>query len=234
LIADLRVGGFLVLAAALGAAAAGSAEGAEQDPHNRRGLTFGLRLGLAAPVGNALVTKPPPPGATTFGTAGPPTGVLEANTSALLLPLWVDLAYRITKHWRAGGYFQIADAFSGSQCTSCGGYDVRFGIDGEYHFTPGRKTDGWMGLGTGYEILHVDLSQSNLVTAYRGFEFASGAMGLDIHGGQGGFRWGPYTAVTLAEYNHVRQISSTSDISFTPSEAVHLWFFIGLRGSYDL
>jgi hypothetical protein len=201
------------------------------DPHNRRGLAFNLRLGLAAPFGNAVLTS------TQMGQ--PASGVSEANTSALLLPLWIEGAYRFTRNWRAGLYFQIADAFSGSTCTNgCGGYDVRFGVDGEYHFAPHRKVDGWIGLGAGYEILHTSttapLATSSVTTVYRGFEFGMVQAGADIRSGGGAFRWGPFAALTLAQYDHVRQISQGADISITPNESMHLWFFIGMRGSYDL
>ena len=195
------------------------------DPHARRGFAFAVRTGIAAPLGNALV-------ATTQmgGTGGP---VSQASTSALLLPLWIDAAYRITPRWHAGLYFQIADALSGTACGGgCGGYDVRFGAAGEHHFGPARTADGWLGLGAGYEILHT--STPSLTTAYRGFEFGMAQAGVDIRSGRGAFRWGPFAALTLAQYDHVRQISPVSDISITPNEAMHFWFFIGLRGTYDL
>jgi hypothetical protein len=196
------------------------------DPHDRRGLWFAVRLGLAAPFGDAVRSS--------SAQGQPGAGVSESNTSALLLPLWFDAGYRFTPRWRAGLYFQIADALSGSICsTGCGGYDVRFGISGEHHFAPHRKTDGWVGIGAGYEILHTSTSSPSVTTAYRGFEFGMVQLGADVRA-RGGLRWGPFAAMTLAEYDHVRQISATSDISITPLQTMHLWFFIGLRGTYDL
>jgi hypothetical protein len=202
------------------------------DPHDRHGFTFDVRIGFAAPFGNAVISS------SQMGQQA--TGIAEANTSALLLPLWLDAIYRITPRWHAGLYFQIADAFSGATCSNgCGGYDVRFGLAGEYHFAPARKADGWVGLGAGYEILHTSTSNaqvasSSVTTAYRGFEFGMLQAGVDLRAGQGAVRWGPFTALTLAQYDHVRQISSAADISITPTESIHLWFFVGLRGSYDL
>jgi hypothetical protein len=187
----------------------------------KRGLSLGARVGVAAPFGNAVSS-----------TAG--TGVSEANTSALLLPLWLDVAYRFTPRWHVNGFFQAADALSGSVCTNgCGGYDLRFGLEAEYHFAPSKNADGRVGVGAGYEILHTSTSLAS--TAYRGPEWFMMETGVDIRpGGRGSFRWGPFGALTFGEYDHVRQVSSGTDVSLSPSETIHAWLFLGVRGRYDL
>jgi hypothetical protein len=193
------------------------------DNHVKRGLALGLRLGFALPVGTAA-------GAAQKGAPG----VSQSSTVGIMLPLWLDAGYRFNQRWYAGAYFQMGYASSGGSCGSgCSGYDVRFGLGAEYHAAPTTRSDGWFGMGAGYEILHQ--SQTNVTTAYRGAELAALMAGLDVRVGQGSMRLGPFGGVALGVYDHLRELSSNSDVAIEiPNVGVHGWIFAGVRGRYDL
>lgn len=201
------------------------------DPHLQRGFTLVARIAAGVPAGTTAGRSNVGPGGIPTGTPG--TGIDQTETAGLMLAaVGVDAAYRITPSFHLGGYFQAGFDTGGFLC-GCTGYDLRFGVDAELHLAPRAHGDGWIGLGTGYEILHT--GQSTLSTAYRGFEFGSASAGVDFRTRTPAFRVGPYGGLAIGEYNHIHQVSPTSDVSTSlPSQAIHAWAFVGIRGRFDL
>jgi hypothetical protein len=189
-----------------------SAQTPAVDPKPGPAIELGLRLGYAAPLGNgeqdtAMVNL-------TFGH----------------IPLQLDLGYRFGPRWFAGAYAQYGQVFikgCGAD-ESCSGYDLRFGLQGQYHFAPAASFDPWLGLGAGYEVFHAAASASggNLSTDSKGFELANLSGGASFKVSDS-FALGPLASLTLGEYSKVGDRA-------IPDKAMHLWLFGGLRGVFDV
>ena len=207
------LGGLLLAGAGL--ADEPAARGANEAPAaaaSPSGLEQGLRFGYAFPLGHG-----------------------DRDTTLLNLtyghfPVQLDAGWRLNPRWFAGGYVQYGLAMlrGCSDTESCSGYDLRFGVQGQYHFAPERSWDPWAGLGTGYEIFHVGVSSTlgRNDTNSTGFEFANLSLGANFPLSKS-FGLGPLISATLAEFANV----SGAPI---PDRGVHLWLSAGLRGVFDV
>lgn len=159
------------------------------------------------------------------------------------IPIWVDLGYRVNPALFVGGYFSygfggVGDAFS-EICdldgVDCSTRVMRFGLQGQYHFTPGESTDGWAGLGIGYERLGFTFEGRGEEIDYdvSGFEFLMLQGGVDFAVADA-VALGPFLAFTLAQYSSVSCDGTVfcdvnEDIE---NKAFHEWLFIGVRGEF--
>ena len=117
---------------------------------------------------------------------------------------------------------------AGATCTL---NNLRFGIQGQYHFRPDRGLDPWLGLSFGYELMWGSAERTgdgSFVAEYGGWEYAN------LHAGAAmplasGFRAGPFGSVSVAEYSTRTQDGATVEIDST---ALHHWLLVGLEGAF--
>lgn len=227
--------GFGFLGAVIGVMLAGSAI-AQIDPSfttvgtEEHGFQLGLRSGYGIPLGSAFGL---PPGQT--GSTDLKDGIKG------MIPIWADVGYRFDPNWYLGGFFQFGIGLlpSNSGCTggvSCSENDLRFGLNIHYHFLPAESLDPWVGVGAGYEILNIKVSQggSNLSTSLRGFEFGNLQLGLDFKLGPT-FAIGPFAAFTIAQYSEgSATVGGTTQSASIDNKKIHEWLVFGLRGVFNL
>jgi len=225
---------------AFAALAIGTGAFAEQyttadEPSTRTSLsvTHGPELGLRAGYGV-------PFGSTAEGYD------LKGNLSGLI-PVWLDVGYRLNPHIFLGGFFQFGFGLSPEGCggsISCSQSNMRFGLQAHYHFLPAKIYDPWIGIGAGYEILNQTVS-GNFFGPFSGsgsasgFEFGNVQAGLDLKIAKG-FTLGPFATFTLARFSSgdlsLSEAGTTTTISGIQNKALHEWLMFGLKAtvSFDV
>ena len=136
---------------------------------------------------------------------GIPAGKFADDNSDLsdgvsgMIPLQLDLGYRVSPAFSIGGYVMYGIGFSATtfrnpvtrptisrgSAPDCSARDVRLGIQAQFHFLPKKKLDPWLGAGLGYEWLDTRQDTSGggregLSVTGKGFEFINLQGGLDI------------------------------------------------------
>jgi hypothetical protein len=177
--------------------------------------------------------------ATALGRVEP--GARLRNTMAGAVPLWVDVGYRLNRHWFVGAYghygLGIASGTSKSDCSGCQHTWVRFGAQVQYRWLLDTQRALWVGLGMGRESLNTsidpELSSSQSIV---GWELFNGQFGCDFQPTPG-LSVGPYFSVSLDTYSTKTQRCTdnscpralrnvTTDLNAT---GVHSWVNAGLR-----
>jgi hypothetical protein len=206
------------------------------------GFELGARLGYGIPMGEVA-----------------DDGDLSDGISGMI-PLQLDLGYRVLPELMIGGYVMYGFGFTGDTISdscdrlddipgvtaSCSTHDLRLGIQAQYHFLPQEKLDPWLGLGVGYEWLTfgTDIagggSESDVSFTARGFEFLNLQGGLDFEVADS-LALGPFLSFSIAQYgerssscsgNACMDFDSTSeDID---DKALHQWLLLGIRGTFVL
>jgi hypothetical protein len=161
------------------------------------------------------------------------------------IPLWLDAGYRINPHLYLGAYFQYGVGLP-KNCVvvSCSGQDLRFGIDGRYHFLPQEQMDPWVGVGFGYEILGISGTGPGWSlggigfpqnTTLKGFELLRLQGGLDFKIAEA-FHAGPFLAFSLFGRYSSEGTSSTpgSGSGGVVNEAFQGLFTVGVRGTFAI
>src|SRR5262245_10183007 len=161
----------------------------ESDAGAKRGIAFGLRLGYGYPLGNS----------------GEATKLSTSITG--MVPIWIDAGYRISPHFYMGAFFQYGLGLPPDTPGCAGGCsvnDIRFGLNGHYHFTLSEKLQPWVGVGFGLENV-TSSSESGVDNAtvggaisgnaqLKGIEFLNLQGGLDIAGQTRFFSFGPFVS----------------------------------------
>jgi hypothetical protein len=183
---------------------------------------LGARAGYALPLGSAL------------------DGVKLGTVADGQVPLWIDAGLRLDPHWYVGAYGQIgyvlpADGLCAAGA-SCSGTDVRIGLQAQYSFLPAARLDPWIGVGAGYEWLHVSesLGERSIGATLHGFELLNLQAGADYHVSNG-LSVGPFAALSFGQY--ANEAISAGGLERSPSignPSVHEWLTLGLRGRFDL
>ncbi len=203
-------------------------------------LEFGARLAFGVPFGSA---------------SGGNGYVLVHLFSFSIVHIWLETGVRLASHWYVGGYFSYgidslsSDTFSGcnNPGIGCSSYDMRLGINAQYHVLPDGRFDPWFGLGSGYEWASISVSAdaahsgtgapTNASEGESGFEFINLQGGLDFRLLEGTLGIGPFVSFAISQYT---QQSIASDLnggttgSSITNQALHEWFFVGAHGDYDL
>ena len=155
-----------------------------------------------------------------------------------MIPIWLDLGYMVTPTIMVGLYAQygllMGVKAGGQDCpsgVSCSGNDIRIGLQGQYHLSPGESLNPWFGLGIGYEMLNTKYSGG-------GVDVKGGAKGLEYANLQGGadfkvaesFAVGPFVSFSLGQYSKTSGDNS-ADI---PEKAMHQWLTLGVKGTLGI
>lgn len=194
---------------------------------------------------------PAPQGLTlsAWGGLGLPTGRFAddggsvGDVVGVSVPIGIGAYYRFNPHFRLGGLFEVAPlTVDDSACpddSDCSGTSYRIGIDAQYHFTPFRRVDPWLGVGFGYEWTTLTASTYDYWTdtdyyadtKFNGWLFPRFTGGLDFAVAPR-FTVGPYFSYALGEYSHVDY--GDHDSGEISHKAFHGWFEIGVRGNFNL
>ena len=198
------------------------------------GFDLGVRVGYALPFGNAV------------GGSG---GALDSVVSSLV-PIALDAGYRIDAQVSIGlflqyGIMQIKTAQNACvPGASCSGSVTSVGAEGLYHLPlPGRFVP-WLGLGAGYEWLHLDIAENvggqtaNVSGTLRGAVFGVGQLGGDYHITPE-LGLGPFVAFSVARYDHTASSGTVNGMPMSISmeitdKGVHEWLVLGVRGTFSL
>jgi hypothetical protein len=182
------------------------------EPLRGSGLSVGLRFGIGFPGGNVAPGDP------------------ASTVTSYLLPVTLDVGYRLTPHWYVGGYVSLAyGASPASTCTStdgtgasCSETDVRAGLDLQYRFIPDAPLQPWIGIGAGWEVLNKvssdDEEGGGEAEGQSGLEFAHLDLGADLR---------------VAERDKLGVYFRTSFVDFL-NGSVNEWFTVGARWRHDL
>jgi hypothetical protein len=265
---DTRRGGIFLSAAAfavvlLGGVEARAQEGWAQQPIMNppppdivRGSTWRGTHGTAARLGPQLGIR----AGYSAGTGIVYSGLDVSDASNGAIPVTVDLGWRFRPWIYAGLYGSFAHVFTKNNPVSCPGnfdcnsQDWRFGAEVDFHYLPHSALDPYVGLGSGYEILHTNVNGqvpvptlAGPMTGFasagiidRGWEFLNLTLGFDARIAD----WvgvGPYVSASLNQYNvHTGTQSVTvagMQVQNVPSPDVqhglHELFTAGVRGTFN-
>lgn len=208
------------------------------------GFELGARLGYGIPMGK-------------LADDGADSDL--SNYISGMVPLQLDVGYRVIPNLMVGGYFMYGFGITGDSLdkscdaakalgvdASCSAHDLRLGLQAQYHFMPEGDVDPWLGAGLGYEWLSfgVDVSsggvsQKNTITG-RGFEFINLQGGVDFPLAPN-FGLGPFLSFSVGQYSKASTDCSGTGCDPTDSgsqdidnKAMHEWLTIGARGTFVL
>ncbi len=162
-----------------------------------------------------------------------------------VVPLQVDVGYRVSPSVFVGGYFSYGTVQVGDVCDSdefddiaCDSRDVRTGAQITYHFSSPKENAGWVGAGLGYEWLTIRqrVSVGSVETwrsdTYHGFE-ANAAAGYDFSATEH-VRIGPYAQVGLGQFRGISSEVENAVENGTKrieldDKALHGWVMFGFK-----
>ena len=215
----------ITLAAGVAAALACTSLSARAD--EERGLSAGVRVGYAIPVGDAYTNR----------SLGDFAG--GAN------PWWFDLGYRFNPHLYVGAFYQFAMTYPpnhtcgrtpGGVAQSCDGNYQKFGVDAAFHILPTHLLDPWVGVGIGYEISRTNFfanpgNETNYVA--RGWQYFDIQLGADFLFSRR-IPFGPFLDLSFSQYSY----ASNGDQNGKSADAyiastLHEWLTLGIRGQFN-
>jgi hypothetical protein len=189
------------------------------------GVEIAARLGYGVPFGNVQSHK------SVGGSVGDPLD----QTIEGMIPIAIDAGYRFGPRWFAGIFFAFAPGLLGdaldAQCNGvgCQLFDLRAGMDVQFHVSPARLWDPWFGVGAGYESLGVTFAGAGPSIWASGFELVNLQAGLDAR--LDAFHAiGPFVTLTTAEYVWKDPLPSSSGFAET---SLHEWLIFGVRAVFD-
>lgn len=205
-------------AAAGGEAKAGGAVDTSAPPDAGGKIKLGLRLGYGLPMGDASKDNK-----LSDGISG-------------MIPIWLDLGYMVTPNIMVGLYAQygivmVKDCPSGA---SCSGSDIRVGLQGQYHLSPGESLNPWFGLGVGYEMASskVEAGGAEATADYSGLEFANLQAGADFKVGES-MAVGPFLSFSIGQYSKAKLDSPVAKFDGDiEDKAMHQWLTLGVKGTF--
>jgi hypothetical protein len=196
------------------AAASGEASASSEGVPDTGGkIKVGLRVGYGLPMGE--IAK----------------DVKMSDAYSGMIPIWLDLGYMVTPNIMVGLYGQYgimmlsSDAKDGCDALNvdCSASDIRFGLQGQYHLSPGESMNPWFGLGIGMEMVNAKVGDAK--AGYSGLEFANLQGGLDFKAGP--LDVGPFVSFSLGQYSKTTGDNS-ADIK---DKGMHQWLVLGIKGT---
>lgn len=199
-----------------------------------RGFVLGLRLGYGFAFGR---------------TSGDSSGVDLGKALDGALPVELTVAYRSLPWIELGltgslGPLRVGAVpgtfCDGSPTRRCGGWDARVAFAAQIHFRPAARLDPWLGLGFGYEVLHVDIHDDNPAPGglREGSSEYAGLFYLEATGGLGVRLWrglavGPFLGFTLGRFARVTTYGDGQPTFTAFSQpALHEWLTLGIAARY--
>lgn len=204
-----------------GEAAAGGE--ASMDTSNMDGggkIKIGLRVGYGLPLGEAA------------------KDAKMSDAISGMIPIWLDLGYMVTPNIMVGLYGQyglvmVKDCPSGA---SCSGSDIRLGLQGQYHISPGQSLNPWVGLGIGYELtsFSIEAGGAEATTKYSGLEFVNIQGGADFKVADA-IDVGPFVSFSLGQYSSAEVDTPLGKVDGDiKDKAMHQWLVLGVKGTFGL
>jgi hypothetical protein len=191
------------------------------------GLQIGLRSGYALP----------------FGKPYDSPDTMRADLHGVV-PIWIDVGYRLDPSIYVGAYgaygFGMVVHSAETRCigdASCSAYDIRVGVNAQYHLRPKTTVDPWVGLGFGYEwfnkkgsSLGIEFSQ-----ALRGFELLGLQVGADFEIDPS-VKLGPFIGYSIGQfgYGKVTRTATQTQKGGIDNMALHEWLTFGVRATFNL
>lgn len=200
------------------------------------GLAIGLRTGYALPAGKI------------GGFSDRTEGMDLADGVSGMIPLWLDVGYRLNPNIYLGAFFQygfgIINEDTNPNCNNCSVHDLAFGLDASYRFLPGSPFNPWAGVAVGYENLGLKTSAQVLGQTFtsdsnvKGFQFLTLQFGGDFMASPT-LAVGPYINFSIGQYDRWSgtqtglggSTSTSGDIS---NAKTHEWLTLGVRGQFNL
>ena len=177
-------------------------------------IKVGLRAGYSLPMGDAVKD-----------------GKLSDGVSGAI-PLQLDLGYMVTPNIMVGLYGSYAIVMLASKqkdlCDAakvdCSASQIRVGLQGQYHLSPGQSLDPWFGLGFGLEML--DQKAGDTKSGVSGFEFVNIMAGADFAATES-IAVGPFVNFSVGQYSKTTG-DNGADIK---DKAMHQWLTLGIKGT---
>jgi hypothetical protein len=232
----------ILVAAAAAAAVACTSIAAHADEES--GLAVGLRVGAAAPFGNADSTTS-----------------MSAFQRAMV-PVWFDVGYRFNRTFYLAAFYQYGVTFPASngcgadpnnavsaragdpglivpgQQSTCDGRDQRFGLELHIHLLPKALVDPWIGIGLGYEVSTLDYSTgaSASTTSFQASGPAADLqLGLDLRFSKR-VPFGPFIDLSASQFvtENYYDANGSAQGPVTFNSTLHGWATFGLRMQFNL
>ena len=242
----IRLGAALSVSTLMVAAAAssGAAEAAPGGETLRR-LHLGLRTGFGIPIGKYADVR------TLAGAVDDDVNALGDDTHGVI-PLWLDVGYRLSPHFLLGGYVMYGvvlpktapatDPLGGGcpEGLDCSASGVRLRIQAQYAFAPGAPLNPWLGVALGYEWVDSELGGELFSIPFEASTTHSGPDLLQLQGGadfrvNDGFALGPFAAVSAMQYTSCSlELSGEESSCEVDDGGWHGWLVLGVRGALEL
>jgi hypothetical protein len=175
-------------------------------PPARTGFEFGFRTGVGLPMSSAM------------------SGYSMSSFLSTEVPIGLSFGSRFTENVYFGIYGQYAFvSTTGCGDGSCSAFDVRGGIELQYHLHPRDNADPWIGYGAGYE--HLGFSADGESAHLDGFVLADLQLGIDWRIART-MTMGPFTSFAVGEYVSEGTDAGSTSVS---QPTMHEWLTFGLR-----
>jgi len=208
------------------------------DGDAKRGIEVGARMGVGGAAGPAL-----------YSDRNQQNEQLT-DSGHIVVPVFVDIGYRVTKHVYFGGFGEGAWAapksgaksFCPDNADDCSIRHYVVGGQVRYHFTPDRRFDPSLGLGLGYQWLteSVTAGPVNSSRTFRGMEWITATFTGD-YAVAPGVVLGPYITTALGQYTRFSSdVTGAGPLSGSRSGSIddvgekrwHVWASLGIRGAF--
>ena len=143
----------------------------------------------------------------------------------------IDAGWRINPSSMVGVYSELSYFDGGKLVNADHATSVAAGIQGQFHFIPGRRFDPWIGLGVGWRGYWGTLA-NNGTYKLQGIDFARLRIGLDYRVSPT-LALGPVFGMTLTDFLSEKRPGANSYIDTTDRKP-NTFVFAGLQGRFDL
>lgn len=203
----------------------------------KRGLEIGARVGAGWGVGPVL------------RSARTNKQVQLLDNGNIVVPVFIDIGYRITKYVYVGAFGEGAwispktgDESFCPEGADCSARHYAVGGQARFHWMPDRRFDPSVGLGVGYQWLTDSVKQGPVESSrtFRGLEWVTMTFNGD-YAVAPGFVLGPYVALAIGQYtNYSADVTGAGPLSGSQSgsvdeigeKRVHAWGSLGIRGAF--
>jgi hypothetical protein len=201
-------------------------------PAGDSGFVLSARLGVGFPGGEI---------SDDLGAAGEPVSPSLDELVEWKIPLWFELGYRFNPRIWMGLFLEAAAAeVEDRLCPTgreCDAYDLRLGLDLQFHLAPRATVDPWLGFGFAVELLVVEETggaAGDGGTTFAGIEFPLVEGGLDVELSPR-FSLGPWAAVSLGQFtSRTTELGGSDRRDPIDDRALHWWYQGGVKATIKL